>query len=100
VTTAATEELEAALAQLRAAVGTEHVLASEQERQAHAKDTSHWHRLPAAVVYPGTTEEVAEVVRIAARFKLQLWPSAKGKTGATAPTWASSRAPSSSCSTG
>jgi 4-cresol dehydrogenase (hydroxylating) len=73
------EVLEHAVAELQAAVGQEHVLVTEAEREAHAKDTSLWHRLPCAVVYPGTVEEVTEIVKVAGRFRLAVWPSSKGK---------------------
>jgi 4-cresol dehydrogenase (hydroxylating) len=67
------------LARLREVVGPEHVLATAAEREQHAKDTSLWRRLPAAVVYPGSTEEVAEVLRVAGARGLAVWPFGRGK---------------------
>src|SRR5262249_53062211 len=45
----AAELIEPALAAIREVVGVEHVLAGEAEREAHARDTSLWHRLAGAV---------------------------------------------------
>lgn len=72
-------ELELGLAAIRDVVGAEHVLAGEAEREAHAKDTSLWHRISGAVIYPGTAEDVAEVVKIASRHGLPVWTFSKGK---------------------
>jgi len=38
-----------------------------------------WHRLCSAVVYPGTAAEVAQIVKIAAEYKLPIWTYSKGK---------------------
>jgi hypothetical protein len=52
VTASAAATHEATLDALRKAVGAEHVLATSEEREAHATDTSHWHQVPGFVVYP------------------------------------------------
>lgn len=48
-------------------------------REHHAKDES-WHApaLPDAVVFPRTTEEVAEIVKICARYKVPMIPFGTG----------------------
>ncbi|CAI5470862.1 unnamed protein product [Closterium sp. Yama58-4] len=55
---------------LVAAVGEEGVEEGESERQSHAKPWNSYHQvaaLPAAVVYPRSTEQVAAVVRVCAQ---------------------------------
>ncbi len=79
MTASAAATREAALDALRKAVGAEHVLATGEEREAHATDTSHWHQVPGFVVYPGTADEVAAVIGAAGRLGLQVWPFSKGK---------------------
>jgi 4-cresol dehydrogenase (hydroxylating) len=71
--------VEAAVNRLSGILGEEHVLASEADRASHSRDISLWQRTCAAVVYPGTAEEVSEVVKVAAEFGLPVWPFSKGK---------------------
>jgi 4-cresol dehydrogenase (hydroxylating) len=71
--------VEAAVARLNEIVGGEHVLTSESDRASRSRDISLWQRTCAAVVYPGTAEEVSEVVKVAAQFGLPIWPFSKGK---------------------
>lgn len=71
--------LQEAIGRIQAVVGEAHVLTGQQEVESHSRDTSLWKRLCAAVVYPGSAEEVAQVVRIASEFKLPVWPYSKGK---------------------
>jgi len=68
-----------ALARIREAVGNENVLATEGQREAHAKDTSLWRRVPGALVYPDTAEQVGKVLKAAGRFGIPVWPFSKGK---------------------
>ncbi len=67
------------LERLRTVIGAGYVLTAAAEREAHAKDTSQFHQLPLAVIYPGTAEQVAEVLRVATEFGLAVWPYSKGK---------------------
>jgi len=70
--------LEAALASLRQLLG-ERASVSQAVRDHHAKDES-WHEAmaPDAVVFPETTEEVAEIVRICDRHDVPMIPFGTG----------------------
>ena len=77
-----------AIAEIRSIVGESNILADDAAILRPHKDISLWHRRGAAVVYPGTAEEVAGVVKAAAKHKLPVWPFSKGKNwgyGATMP---------------
>lgn len=77
-----------AIAEIREIVGEGNVVADEATIVDRTKDISLWHRRGAAVVYPGTAEEVCGVMKIAAKRKLPVWPFSKGKNwgyGATMP---------------
>ncbi|MGH4026273.1 MAG: FAD-binding oxidoreductase [Pseudonocardiaceae bacterium] len=67
------------LDKLRGVVGVENVVTSAEGLAARSRDTSLWHRTPSVVVYPATAQEVAEVVRIGAEFRLAVWPFSKGR---------------------
>jgi 4-cresol dehydrogenase (hydroxylating) len=71
--------VDAAIARFREIVGEEHVLATPEELDAHAQDTSLWRRVGSAVVHPATAEEVAGIVKAAAELGLPVWPFSKGK---------------------
>lgn len=64
---------------LKAVVGAQHVLSSAEEIDKHSRDTSTWKRRCAAVVLPGSAEEVGQVVRIADEAGMPVWPYSKGK---------------------
>jgi 4-cresol dehydrogenase (hydroxylating) len=68
-----------AIEKIGVVVGQDHVLTRSQDRESHSRDTSMWHRLCSAVVYPGTAAEVSEIVKIAAAYKLPIWTYSKGK---------------------
>jgi 4-cresol dehydrogenase (hydroxylating) flavoprotein subunit len=68
-----------AIDRFRTIVGDDHVLSTPDDLHAHARDTSLWHRVGSAVVYPATAEEVAAIVRVAAELELAVWPFSKGK---------------------
>ena len=70
---------EKVLQEIRKIVGTEHVLTDETDVKKYSKDTSEWSKMPAAVVFPATTEEVAQIVKLANRYKFPIWPFSKGK---------------------
>lgn len=64
-----------------AAIGKDWVMTSEDDRIAysdHFAADEERHR-PAGAVAPASTEEVREVVRIANRYKVPLWPISRGK---------------------
>ena len=68
-----------AIKKISVVVGPDHVLTRAEDREAHSRDTSMWHRVCSAVVYPGSAEEVARIVKIAAEYKLPIWTYSKGK---------------------
>jgi 4-cresol dehydrogenase (hydroxylating) len=72
-------ELPRALERLADALGAAHVIAAPDEVARRARDTSWAGASPAAIVYPGTTDEVQAVVRIAGELGLELWPYGGGK---------------------
>lgn len=65
--------------ELRGVVGTEYVCTSADQLQRYSQCTIPWQSLCAAVVFPASAEEVAGVVRVAARHRIQLWPSSTGR---------------------
>ncbi|MBK6672397.1 MAG: FAD-binding oxidoreductase [Proteobacteria bacterium] len=63
------------------AVGKQWVLSQEEDRAAysdHFAADEEKHR-PLGAVAPASTEEVREIVRIANRFRMPLWPISRGK---------------------
>jgi FAD/FMN-containing dehydrogenase len=66
------------VARLQAAVGEEHVLQGAADLAFYAQDVHHAAAPPLAVVRPGSAEEVAEVVRIAAAGGLVIVPRGGG----------------------
>jgi 4-cresol dehydrogenase (hydroxylating) len=73
--------LPAALADFRTAIGAANVFSAEEDRTAYADhyspdETQH---MPGAAVAPATVEQVQEIVRIANRHKVPLWPISRGK---------------------
>jgi len=65
--------------ELRAAIGAEHVCIGPEELDRYSRCTIPWQSRCAAVVFPGSAEEVAAVVRVAAANGIPLWPSSKGR---------------------
>jgi len=74
-----TGNVESGLGRMRKIVGNEHVVTTEEEITRRSRCTIPWTRRCAAVVYPGSTEEVQGIVRIAAESGLRLWPFSQGK---------------------
>lgn len=76
------EQLSAALAKLSEAIGADRVLSTPDEI-AEFRDPfqpAEWDAfLPAAVVQPGTTEHVQDIVRIAALHGVHLWAQGQGR---------------------
>ncbi|MFQ5676080.1 MAG: FAD-dependent oxidoreductase [bacterium] len=70
---------EKALEGIRQIVGSEHLLTNLEDLKKYSTDTSEWLKMPAAVVFPANTEEVAQIVKLANRYKFPIWPFSKGK---------------------
>ncbi|MBI5067300.1 MAG: FAD-binding protein [Deltaproteobacteria bacterium] len=72
---------------LRQAVGAEHVLTAVEDRLCHSHDATFRDALPDLVVSPGSTAEVAAVVRLAAAHRVPLTPrgAASGLSGGAVP---------------
>lgn len=68
-----------AMIEMRAAVGSEHVLLESEALARHSCDTIPWQRTCSAVVYPGSRDEVCAIVKIAAQNGLSVWTFSKGK---------------------
>lgn len=73
------EVFRAALAELKSCVGEEHVMHLPADLDMAAKATIPYPKRPAAVVYPGTSDEVAAVMKIAGRHGIPLWPCSRGR---------------------
>ena len=74
-------QLDRALREFGRAVGDEWVLATDLDRDTYldhfaVDEAAH---APSAAVAPLTTEQVQEVLRIANRHKVPLWPISRGK---------------------
>lgn len=70
-----------AVEELRAVLGEERVVLDPDEREAHAKPWNSYHKLdalPAAVVYPKSTEEVAAIVKACLRHRVPVTPYGGG----------------------
>ncbi len=67
------------LAELRAALGEAHVLTGAEDLARHSRCTVPWESRCAAVVYPGSTAEVAAVLRIAGQHGVPVWPFSTGR---------------------
>jgi 4-cresol dehydrogenase (hydroxylating) len=68
-----------AMVEMRAAVGSDHVLLDSEALARHSRDTIPWQRTCSAVVYPGSRDEVCAIVKIAAQHQLPVWTFSKGK---------------------
>lgn len=69
-----TEEV---LEELRKAVGAEHVKSDAETLERYKTDEepdAHYHHLPEVVVAPGSTEEVAAVMKIANKYLVPVTP--------------------------
>ena len=70
---------DALLAELRAAVGEAHVLTGADAIERHSRCTLPWASRCAAVVLPGSAQEVAQVLRLAAEHRVPVWPYSTGR---------------------
>jgi 4-cresol dehydrogenase (hydroxylating) len=68
-----------AIVEMRAAVGSDHVLVESEALARHSCDTIPWQRTCSAVVYPSSRDEVCAIVKIAAQHRLPVWTFSKGK---------------------
>jgi 4-cresol dehydrogenase (hydroxylating) len=68
-----------AVVEMRAAVGSDHVLVESEALARHSCDTIPWQRTCSAVVYPSSRGEVCAVVKIAVQHRLPVWTFSKGK---------------------
>jgi 4-cresol dehydrogenase (hydroxylating) len=68
-----------AVAEMRAAVGSDHVLIDSEALARHSCDTIPWQRTCSAVVYPASRDEVSAIVKIASQHRLPVWTFSKGK---------------------
>jgi len=69
----------AAVEELRAAIGAEHVCTSAADLDRYSRDTIPWDSRCAAVVYPGSAQEVSSVLKIANVHRLKVWPFSGGR---------------------
>lgn len=67
------------IALLRAAVGEDHVLISPTDMDRYSRCTIPWERFCAAVIFPGSADEVGQVVRVAAQHGVPVWPFSTGR---------------------
>lgn len=70
---------QAMASELRAIVGDEYLCTSADDLDRYSRCTIPWQSRCAAVVFPASAEEVAAVVKIAARHRIPVWPSSKGR---------------------
>lgn len=70
---------EEAMAAMRRAIGAEHVATSGEALERAAKATIPDPKRPSAILRPGSADEIAEVVRIANRYRVPLWPVSQGR---------------------
>lgn len=67
------------LRRLAEIVGESYVHAEDSELDRRSQCTIPWNRRCAAVVYPGSVEEIRQVLLAAALSRIPVWPFAKGK---------------------
>lgn len=68
-----------ALDAMAAVVGAGHLASDDATRERYARSTAARPVLPLAVVRPGSADEVARLVRIAARYAIAVYPVSTGK---------------------
>ena len=65
--------------QLKAIVGSEFVCTSSEDLDRYSRCTIPWQKRCAAVVFPGSGEEVSRVIKLAGEHGLTIWPFSTGK---------------------
>lgn len=69
----------AAIDDLRAALGPDHVCTGADELDQYSRCTIPWQSRCAAVVFPGSAQEVSVVLKIANVHRLKVWPFSGGR---------------------
>jgi glycolate oxidase len=64
--------------ELREIVGKENVATEKQDRVCYSYDATQMEFLPDAVVFPGTTDEISRVIRLANRESIPVFPRGAG----------------------
>ncbi|MGH8699152.1 MAG: FAD-binding protein, partial [Burkholderiales bacterium] len=72
------ENLRLALCEWESRLSPEHVISAESLLDRYARSSSASSRRPAAVLSPGSTEDVAAIVKIARRHRVPLYPISTG----------------------
>ena len=67
------------LKQVRQVLGSDHVVTDPAELERRARDPVPGRILPLAFLYPGSTDEVSEVVRLADHYGVTVWPHSSGR---------------------
>jgi 4-cresol dehydrogenase (hydroxylating) len=67
------------LKQVRLVLGSEHVVTDAAELERRSRDPVPGRIQPLAFVYPGSTDEVSQVVRLADHFGVTIWPHGSGR---------------------
>lgn len=73
------DDVQTALDQISQVVGPDQVVTASDQVERLSRVIIPVKHTPLAYVYPGNTDEVIRITKIAARFKLPLWPCSKGK---------------------
>ena len=68
-----------AIEKLRDALGAKHVCTGAAELDRYSRCTIPWQSRCAAVVFPGSAQEVAAVLGVANEFSLKIWPFSGGR---------------------
>src|SRR5205814_9243026 len=68
-----------AMAAAEHVVGVENVKTAAADLDRAGKATIPDPKRPAAIIFPASSNEVAEIVKICAQHRLALWPCSKGK---------------------
>ena len=82
------ENVEIAIAKIRAVIGPAYVITHTSEVRERSKDLIPAVKLPSAFIYPANQDEIQAIIKIANECKLPLWPCSKGKNwgyGAASP---------------
>ncbi|MGQ9543366.1 MAG: FAD-binding oxidoreductase [Candidatus Bathyarchaeia archaeon] len=72
------KDLDRVIARLRGIVGGRNVLSDETELLCYSYDASHYHNLPDIVVFPGSTGEVSEIIKLANEEHIPVTPRGAG----------------------